>query len=176
MELKQKINWKNIGKEKLILFGLAGILFIGASYFESVGDSKKTEEIPVTETHRANDFQNDTESEIKKLVETIQGVSHVCVVVTLQSGSEKVVQEDREERVDENENGSRNSSLKKSTVIMNQNGNDTPYVIKELYPRVEGIAVTAKGVSKGNRESQIIHMLSALFDIPIHKISVIEID
>ena len=45
MELKQKINWKNIGKEKLILFGLAGILFIGASYFESVGDSKKTEEI-----------------------------------------------------------------------------------------------------------------------------------
>ena len=42
-----------------------------------------------------------------------------------------------------------------------------------MNPQIEGIAITAKGITNGKKE-EIMNMLSALFDVPIHKISVIE--
>ena len=47
MEMKQEIidkltNLKKIGKEKIILLALAGILLIGSSYFEKVDNKEKT--------------------------------------------------------------------------------------------------------------------------------------
>ena len=46
MEMKQEIidkltNLKKIGKEKIILLALAGILLIGSSYFEKVDNKEK---------------------------------------------------------------------------------------------------------------------------------------
>ena len=69
-----------------------------------------------------------------------------------------------------------NASSKKSTVIFSGNNGEEPYIVKELYPKVEGIAITAKGISDEKKKGQIINMLSALFDVPIHKISVLEVD
>lgn len=176
MNIKQIIDFKKIGKEKLLLLGLAGILFLAASYFESVGESQSVQETTAPIENQINNYQREAELKIKSIVETIKGVKDVSVVVTLKSGKEKVVQEDSENSISNNEGGSNNSSLKKSTVIISQDGNDAPYVIKEIYPEVEGIAVTARGVSKENKESQIISMLSALYNVPVHKVSVIEID
>ena len=81
------------------------------------------------------------------------------------------------ERENKNENRDNiNASSKKSTVIFSGNNGEEPYIVKELYPKVEGIAITAKGISDEKKKGQIINMLSALFDVPIHKISVLEVD
>lgn len=170
INIKKMFQIKNIGKEKLILLALAGIMLIGSSYFENMGH-QNTEETVTTEQAEKNSYGETMEKKIKDIINSVKGVSNVNVMVTFKSGNEKILQEDSENSV--NENG--NNSLKKTTVIFNQNGSDNPYVIKEVYPEIEGVAVTAKGVESGKRE-QIINMLAALFDIPIHKISVIEND
>ena len=64
--------------------------------------------------------------------------------------------------------------MKKTTVIFNQNGGDSPYVIKEIYPKIEGVAITASGLQESDKSAEIINMIAALFDIPVHKISVIK--
>jgi stage III sporulation protein AG len=168
---------KNIGKEKIALLALAGILLVAASYFESGMETGKEQETTAEVTNLEEDYQTQSERKVKRLVESINGISDVKVMITLKSGNEKVLQEDSEvsssekKGTDDTENS---SSVKKTTVIFNQDGDENPYVIKENYPEIEGIAVTAKGISDNKEE--IIHMLAALFDVPVHKISVLESD
>lgn len=168
LNLKKISNLRKIGKEKLILLALAGILLIGSSYFESVGHDEKVE--TTTENiEYSNQYENTIKEEIKKMIESIDGVSDVQVMVTFKAGREKVLQEDSDSST--NEKG--DTTVKKTTVILNQNGGDCPYVIKEIYPKIEGVAITASGLQLSNKSEEIINMVAALFDIPVHKISVI---
>lgn len=180
MDIKKLLNKiKTIEKEKLLLLALAGILLIGASYFESGSNKNDVEEITTVTTNSEKDYQSQMEQKVKNLVEGIKGISDVTVLITLKTGSEKVLKEDSENTSSEKESGTdieRNGSNKKTTVIFSQNGDDNPYVIKEIYPEIEGIAITAKGVSESKYKEEIINMLSALFNVPVHKISVLETD
>ena len=170
LNLEKILKIKNIGKEKLILLALAGIMLIGASYFESIGqDHKDNETTMAVENIDDRDYETTIEQKVKKIISSVEGVSNVNVMVTFKCGNEKVLQSDSENSSDD---GGK-SSLKKSTVILNKNDGDSPYIIKEINPQIEGIAVTAKGITNGKKE-EIMNMLSALFDVPIHKISVIE--
>ncbi|MFQ9515562.1 MAG: hypothetical protein ACLRZ9_07000 [Eubacterium sp.] len=170
---------KNIGKEKILLLALAGILLIGASYFESVGDSEDKEEVTTRTVSNEESYQSQMERKVKRLVESVRGISDVTVIITLKTGTEKVVQEDSENSASDKKSGSDTESsntVKKTTVIFNQNGDEEPYVIKEKYPEIEGIAVAAKGVGNNKNKEEIINTLAALFNVPVHKISVLEIN
>lgn len=178
MNIKKIAEIKNIGKEKLILLGMAGILLIGASYFESIKEEKKPEEVTTGE-YIENNYQEHTEKKVEKLIESIQGITDAEVVISYKSGSEKVLQEDSENSASERKDGNTNessSSVKKSTVLFQEDGSEAPYVVKELYPEVGGIAVAAKGIAKNGKKEEIVNMLAALFDVPVHKISVIEVN
>lgn len=178
MNIKKIMEIKNIGKEKLILLGLAGIMLIGASYFENI---KNDDEVPMVTAKAVteNDYQEQMEKKVEELIKSIKGVSDVSVLISYKSGNEKILQEDSENSSSNRKDGStseQNSSVKKTTVLFQQNGDETPYVVKELYPEINGIAVTAKGLSDSTKKEEIINMLAALFDIGVHKISVIDIN
>lgn len=169
VKLRKISDLKKIGKEKLILLALAGILLISSSYFESVGHDEK--EITTLENNSQSvEYEKTIEDEIKKMIESIDGISNVQVMVTLKSGKEKILQED----TDSNTNEKGDKSVKRTTVILNQNGGDSPYVIKEIYPKIEGVAITASGAQLSKKSAEIINMIATLFDIPLHKISVIK--
>lgn len=179
INLKKVMEIKNAGKEKLILLVVAGILLIGASYFESERNTGQTKETETVISNQEADYRKEAELKVTEMIKSIKGVSDVSVMITLKSGSEKVLKEDSENSNSYNnqENSSENSSSqKKSTVILENGDGENPYIIKEIYPKVEGIAVMGKGISNSSKKEEIINMLSALFDIPVHKISVIEIN
>ena len=93
MEMKQEIidkltNLKKIGKEKIILLALAGILLIGSSYFEKVDNKEKT--VKHTEKSISKEsYENKTKKEIIHMIESIDGVTNVNVMITYKSGNEK---------------------------------------------------------------------------------------
>ena len=82
-----------------MLLVLAGIMLIGASYFEN-GRSEGQTKIRETEYIGASledDYGKIMEEKISNMIEGIKGVSKVSVMVTLKSGNEKVVKEDSED-------------------------------------------------------------------------------
>ena len=93
MEMKQEIidkltNLKKVGKEKIILLALAGILLIGSSYFEKVDNKEKT--VKHTEKSISKEsYENKTKKEIINMIESIDGVTNVNVMITFKSGNEK---------------------------------------------------------------------------------------
>lgn len=177
-DIRNKIKNADIGKEKILLLALAGILLAGSSYFENRTDKKENEIITTQAQENSGiSYQLQTERKVKKLLESVKQISDATVVITLKSGSEKIVKEDSENTQSSKKSGTdseNSSSVKKTTVILNREGDDEPYVIRENYPQIEGIAVTAKGI--GTKKEEIINMLSALLGVPVHKISVLETD
>ena len=92
---------KKIGKEKIALIAFAGILLVGSSYFgniENESDNVLTEETVVTDN-----YQRTVNKEIRNLIENIKGISNVNVVISFESGGEKILQEDNESSFSENE-------------------------------------------------------------------------
>ena len=176
MEMTQEIidkltNLKKIGKEKIILLALAGLLLIGSSYFEKVDNKEKT--VKHTEKSISKEsYENKSKKEIINMIESIDGVTNVNVMITFKSGNEKILQVDKEES---QESGEKKSS-KVTTVIFNGSQEEYPYIIKEIYPQIEGVAVTAKGLKYAEKVNEITNMINALFNIPVHKISIISND
>ena len=93
-------------------------------------------------------------------------------MITFKSGNEKILQVDKEESQESGEK----KSYKVSTVIFNGSQEEYPYIIKEIYPQIEGVAVTAKGLKDAEKVNEITNMINALFNIPVHKISIISND
>lgn len=179
MNIKQKLSQltDNGDKKKVILLlTLAGILLIAASYFENISN-EETNIKRNTVQNDISEYEENIREQTKALIENIDNIKDVNVIMTFKSTGEKMLQYDSE-----NSNSSRtskdtnesDSNSKRTTVIMQNNGEEKPYVIKETYPQVAGIAVTAKGVNKSGKKDEIINMLSALFDVPLHKISIID--
>lgn len=77
-----------IGKEKILLLALAGIMLVGASYFENIKDKKVPDSNVKTKT-TSNNYETDMENKVEKLLENINGISKVSVVISFKSGSEK---------------------------------------------------------------------------------------
>lgn len=174
---KKKISLKNLDRGKIVLLIAAGIILIVFSYVDSENPTEKTAEEIVT-TVNVTDYAKEMEGKVEKLIDSMQGVSQVHAVITLKESEEAVVKEDVEEQEKTLEEESREEtdrSVNRKTVILSKDGTDEPYVIKEICPGVRGIAVTAKGVSDVQEKQEIINMLSALFDVPVHKITIIDI-
>lgn len=127
----EKIDLKKIGREKLLLLGLAGILLICSSYF---GNIKQDDNQGYIDTSNM-EYSDKMESKLKSILETINGVENVSVLITC--------------REDEG-------------YLTDSDGTD-----------IEGVALTAKGI--GENKETIISIISNLFNVPVHKISVVEI-
>ena len=74
-----------IGKEKILLLALAGIMLVGASYFENIKDKKVPDSNVKTKT-TSNNYETDMENKVEKLLENINGISKVSVVISFKSG------------------------------------------------------------------------------------------
>lgn len=167
--------WKKVGKNKLALLFAAGIILIIFSY-NDMGDEGKQEKNENAKEERAVDYTNAMEQKVENILESMNGISNVNVMITLKTGTEKIVKEDLESSKKQRENGTDSEteeSVKKTTVVLGGD-EDAPYVVKEIYPQVQGVAITGKGVSSQQKKKEIIEMMEALFNIPIHKISIME--
>lgn len=177
---------KNIGMEKLIIILICGIALI---YLSVPADDKKyksevnlieKEEIEIS----VNEYGKELEERLKEMLNKIEGISDVNVMITLKSGNESIVltedsvQENIKKDTDENGFVSEQSEYKKEAVVVyekNSNGETIPYVVKENVPKVEGVAVIAKGAEKTENMIKITSIVKALFDVEVHKISVVGI-
>lgn len=190
--MNKKIDYKGIikkiGMEKLIIMLICGIALIYFSVPIEENDKKITSEIGKIDKKEielsTNEYTKELEERLKEIINKINGISDVNVMITIKCGNESVVLTEssvqENEKKDTNNNGliSEQIELKKDTIVVykkNSNGETVPYVVKENVPKVEGIAVIAKGAEKPENMIKITSIVKALFDVEAHKISVVGI-
>ena len=115
------------------------------------------------------------------MLESMEGVGAVEVMVTIKSTKEKIVLTEspynkstlKESDAQGGQRESYEESKESNTVyVTNENGDTVPYVINEIMPEIEGVAIIAKGGDSSAVKEKIINVVKSLFDIDVNKISI----
>lgn len=177
-------SWRSLRKDQLLILLLTGILLV---IIAVPAGTAKNEETQQQETEKISsgdeDYVQYMETRLEKILAEISDVGEVEVMITLESSAEKVVEKDRssqQERVTESagEDESRiseNTTSSETSVYEQSDGTgDTPYVSKEISPRVQGVLVVAEGGDLALVKQNITEAVQALFDIDTHKIRIMK--
>ncbi len=124
------------------------------------------------------------EEKLKKTLENIEGVGKVEVMITLKSSEELVLEKDesinRSNTNEEDAEGGKRVVTQlethNDTVYQTGNNESNPYVIKTLFPVVEGVVVVAQGANQGGNNKNITEIVKALFGVEAHKVRVVKMD
>lgn len=127
-------------------------------------------------------YREELERELTAFLESIDGVGSVKVMITLCASRELVV--DREEVLQQKTSSETDSSggtrlveevtREKTAVYDSSSQEKDPYVVKTIYPRVEGVVVAASGVGTGRIRTDISETVQALFGLDAHKVKVLK--
>lgn len=194
--------WENkmkplLKRDNLILIVLAGILLLVISLPTEKGKDGEEKDAPArTEMAavtpapltgedvqtREEQYRRKMEEELTAFLKTIDGVGEVKVMITLQTSQELVAL--REEKAQQKKTKEVDSSggtrftedtLMEDTVIYDTASQEkSPYVVKTVYPRVEGVVVAATGVGSGRVRTDITEAVQALFGLQAHKVKVLK--
>lgn len=178
-----KIDWKQ-RKNQLVLLLLAGILLLVIALPVKEKEGKLPEEKTYRESgYEEKEYGAEMERKLENILREVEGAGYVKVMITFQSTSEKILEKDGENNTqvmeeEDNRGGKRKTDDRKSsetTVYDNgAGGEQTPYVTKELRPKVEGVVVIAGGGDNPVVIKNITEAVQALFGVETHKIKVMK--
>ena len=135
---------------------------------------------------KVSNEKTDTDVLEEKLVSAlgkVKGVGKVEVMLTRKSSGQKIVEKDKpvsDKTTDEQDNQGGNRVTRESTqgeeTVYAQDGSgaQTPYVIEELEPEIQGVVVVAEGGDNPVVVQNITEAVMALFGVEVHKIKVMK--
>lgn len=192
MDLKEFLRekkWKKMKKDQWLILFLAGVLLLVVA-IPSGKSSSKTEKQQNAQTEIAqtngtgsgeSDYEETLETRLAQILEGMDGVGNVQVMITFQDQGESVVEKDVTMRQDagtgssgagSSNSGSRESS--ESTVFSQSDGDETPFVNKEILPKIDGVLVVAEGGADAGVRKNISEAVEALFGLDAHKIKIVK--
>lgn len=121
------------------------------------------------------------ERQLSQMLSQMEGAGEVACMVTLSQSAEQVIEKDMEVTDDvvtesDSQGGTRttNQSSRSETTIYNGEEDGSPYVSKEISPKVEGVLVLAEGGNDAVVVKNITESIQALFGIESHKIRIVK--
>lgn len=176
--------WEKFGrlkKEQWILLAAVGILIliIGFPTEKTVTDSSAN--VEQTEWQSLDEMEQ-LEERLENILKKMDGAGNVKVMITSKASGEKIVEKDvpisKKESSEENEGRSNVTSQQDMDEVTvyekDEQGNQTPYVIQELSPEIEGVLVLAQGGDNAVVAKNITDAVMALFGLEAHKIKVMK--
>lgn len=185
----EKIRKFGNGRQRLLILFLAGLLLVVLSIpvsktEQTDGDQTGTvQSDSVSGDMQIEIYRKNMEQTLREVLKEIDGVGEVSVMITLKSTGEKVVEKDQNNTSDtveeeDSAGGSRTtqsqSSEKSSVYTQSGQGNQDPYVKKELVPEVEGVLIVADGGDDPVVVENLTGAVRALFGIEAHKIKIVK--
>ncbi|MCC8016728.1 MAG: hypothetical protein LIO43_05135 [Clostridiales bacterium] len=105
--------------------------------------------------------------ELNDIISSIDGVGDCRVMITLKNTKEKVFAENTEKS-----DSSGSTSENNEYVIYDSENGDSPILLKENFPAIEGVAVVCSGGDNVLVKEKIINCVCALFNISANRVSV----
>lgn len=177
MDKKQK---KEPGMKEWAIIFAAGALLLLLSV-PDLFHKEKTETVDAATSVKQREEQTEEyaermERKLEEMLQKIDGVTNVKAMITVTSTAEKVVLQDTatdsEELAEKDGGGGERTSLKSTEETKTILAGDAPFLTKELTPKVEGVVVVISGAESA-KVLAITEAVQALFDVPAHKVKII---
>jgi len=141
------------------------ILLVGIGLMLLPAGTKKQEEVNTTPQAAVSDK---LEERLETVLKEVDGAGAVRVLLTLESGAVSFYQENVQT------SGAENGETRTETVLLSDNGAETPILVKTIYPTYQGAVVVCEGADKATVRLNIIRAVSSLTGLSSDKITVIK--
>ncbi|NFM31879.1 stage III sporulation protein AG [Clostridium botulinum] len=184
LETNPKNNKKNMN---ILIVVLVGVLFlIAGSTLKKDSVMSKNENPKNKQTQKEkievknDDYEKETQNKLKATLEKIDGVGKVEVMITFESGEEKVpavnINNSTNKSVEKDtEGGTRNTTQENegSSVVVTNDGDKTqPLIVKEYKPKITGVCIVAEGAENNITKLRISKAVVDLFSLAENKVNV----
>ena len=164
-EKKKESLAEKIGKRKLLLILLGGgvgvlLLLLGSGWFGKTTEKASAEKVREIE-EEVRQYREETEKQIKELCESVRGVSHVTVAVSLSGGFETVY-------------ATESYSGGERYVTIGSGSSQQALALCRTPPEVTGIGIVCTGGSDLNIRRELLSLLSAAYHISTNRIYITE--
>ena len=194
----KKIDFKKILKEfglprLLIILGCGlAILLLSVPGLFSSDSSSKVNSIQTNEKSQDIEKYSSTEeyvctqeNRLKQILMRVKNIGKVEVMITVKSSKELVPLKDEtsdrqttteQDSAGGNRNSTSDSSQEETVLSQANQGENAPYIVKQIEPEIEGVLVIAQGGESERVKSEIVDAIMVLFNVPAHKIKVMKMN
>ena len=166
----------NISKNMKIfaVLGLAAGVFLIILSFIAPGEKNQT---PENDLSRINSdaFVKKQEEKIREILSRIDGVSDPFIMITLEASSEHIYAVKKNIKENSSRNGETTQKEISEDIIFYGDGRQ-PILIKEIEPKIKGVAVICRGISSPDMQLKIINLVSTVLKLPTNRVYVISAD
>lgn len=184
-DFMQKIKEKKLKRSDWLILVLAGILILIIALPTDTKEKKQAEEAKENISKENNTMEaskDKIERKLEDILEKIDGAGDVKVMITYQDNGTQVVEKDKntsENSLEESDStggvrSTKEQQLQESTVYEEADAGNTPFVSKELLPKVEGILIVASGGDNQKVKQNISEAVLALFQVEAHRIKIVK--
>lgn len=184
-DFMQKIKEKKLKRSDWMILVLAGILILIIALPTDTKEKKQAEEAKENISKENNTMEaskDEIERKLEDILEKIDGAGDVKVMITYQDSGTQVVEKDKntsENSLEESDStggvrSTKEQQLQESTVYEDADAGNTPFVSKELLPKVEGILIVASGGDNQKVKQNISEAVLALFQVEAHRIKIVK--
>ncbi|MDR3091223.1 MAG: hypothetical protein LBU36_03350 [Clostridiales bacterium] len=164
---------------------ILGVVLLAAGKFgEGRAPGSAAPETPKSRAaeESAGEYEKNLESRLSEILSQAEGAGKVRVMLTLSQGREIIVGEDASAesavtKETDDSGGSRQNEQRKSEtkkIILSGGGESAPLVLKEIFPRIEGVVIVARGGADPAVKDALTRACAALLGIETHKIQVLK--
>lgn len=184
-DFMQKIKEKKLKRSDWLILVLAGILILIIALPTDTKEKKQAEKSKENISKENNTIEaskDEIERKLEDILEKIDGAGDVKVMITYQDSGTQVVEKDKntsENSLEESDStggvrSTKEQQLQESTVYEEADAGNTPFVSKELLPKVEGILIVASGGDNQKVKQNISEAVLALFQVEAHRIKIVK--
>ena len=184
-DFMQKIKEKKLKRSDWLILVLAGILILIIALPTDTKEKKQAEKSKENISKENNTMEaskDEIERKLEEILEKIDGAGDVKVMITYQDSGTQVVEKDKntsENSLEESDStggvrSTKEQQLQESTVYEEADAGNTPFVSKELLPKVEGILIVASGGDNQKVKQNISEAVLALFQVEAHRIKIVK--
>lgn len=184
-DFMQKIKEKKLKRSDWLILVLAGILILIIALPTDTKGKKQAEEAKENISKENNTMEaskDEIEQKLEDILEKIDGAGEVKVMITYQDSGTQVVEKDKntsENSLEESDStggvrSTKEQQLQESTVYEEADAGNTPFVSKELLPKVDGILIVASGGDNQKVKQNISEAVLALFQVEAHRIKIVK--
>ena len=184
-DFMQKIKEKKLKRSDWLILVLAGISILIIALPTDTKEKKQAEKSKKNISKENNTMEaskDEIERKLEDILEKIDGAGDVKVMITYQDSGTQVVEKDKntsENSLEESDStggvrSTKEQQLQESTVYEEADAGNTPFVSKELLPKVEGILIVASGGDNQKVKQNISEAVLALFQVEAHRIKIVK--
>ena len=163
---------KLYNQKHMWIIALIGVIGVALIVFGNSGfrEADKTESSQDTAAEILG-YTEILENKVRAMVREISG-NEAAVLITLECSNESVYADNLKESEEIASGDMVSHSYEREYLIISGEGGEEGLLLREIYPKIRGIAVVCNGGNEPSRQLEIIKLLSVAFGISASKVYV----